>query len=118
MNKSFQDLQEASKKGFEDFANSATVLTKSMQDIAADTAEFSSKSFEKSTAAMETLMAAKTVDTAVEAQQAFAKTAYEDFMSQMTKVGEMYKASATEAYKPFEAQMAAFKPAPAKKAAK
>jgi len=118
MNNSFQEMQEASKKGFEDLTNSTTVLTKGLQDIAADTAEYSSKSFEKGTAAIETLMAAKTMDKAVEAQQTFAKSAYEDFISQMTKVGEMYKASATEAYKPFEAQMAAFSAPKAKKSAK
>ena len=118
MTNSFQDLQDNSKKALEDMTNSATVFSKGLQDIAADTAEYSSKSFEKGTAALEALMAAKTMDKAVEAQQTFAKSAYEDFISQMTKVGEMYKTAATEAYKPFEAQMAAFTPATTKKAAK
>ncbi len=118
MNNSFQEIQDNSKQALENITNSATAFSKGLQDIAADNAEFSSKSFEKGTAALETLMAAKTMDKVVEAQQTFVKSAYEDFISQMTKVGEMYKAAATEAYKPFEAQMAAFTPAPAKKASK
>ncbi len=117
MNKSFQDIQDASKENLEQLSTSAAVFSKGLQDIAADSAEFSSKSFEKGTAAIETLMASKTVDTAVEAQQAFAKASYDDFISQITKVGEMYKAAATEAFKPLEASMAAFTPA-AKPAAK
>jgi len=120
MNKTFENIQATSKEGFETCATSATVLSKGMQDIAAQSAEFSTKSFEKGTAAVETLMAAKTFDKAIEAQQEFAKSAYEDFMAQAAKLGEMYKASATEAYKPMEAQIANFATAatPKKAAAK
>lgn len=111
MNKAFEDIQATSKEGFEVCVTSATVLSKGMQDIATETAEFSAKSFEKGTAAVETLMAAKTFDKVIEAQQGIAKQAYEDFIGQMTKVGEMYTASATEAFKPVEAQLAKFAPA-------
>ncbi len=111
MNKAIEDIQASSKEGFEACVSSATVMSKGMQDIAAETAEFSTKSFEKNTAAIETLMAAKTFDKVIEAQQVIAKQAYEDFMGQMTKVGEMYKATATEAFKPVEVQLAKFAPA-------
>ena len=116
MNKAYENIQAAGKEGFETCVNSATIMAKGMQDIATETADFSSKSFEKGTAAVETLMAAKTFDKVVEAQQNFAKQAYEDFMGQMTKVAEIYTASATEAFKPLEAQMSKFAPAAAKKA--
>ena len=108
MNKAFENIQTTSKEGFEACVNSATVMSKGMQDIAAETADYSAKSFEKSTAAVETLMAAKTFDKAIEAQQNFAKQAYEDFIGQMTKVGEMYKTSATQAFKPVEDQLSKF----------
>lgn len=117
MNKTFETLQSASKEHVESCVNSATILSKGMQDIATETAEYSAKSFEKGTAAIETLMAAKTFDKVIEAQQNIATQAYEDFISQMTKVGEMYKTSATEAFKPLEKQMAKFTPAAVKKAA-
>ncbi len=83
-------------------------MSKGMQDIATESADFSAKTFEKGTAAVETLMAAKTFDKVIEAQQGIAKQAYEDFIGQMTKVGDMYKASATEAFKPVEDQMSKF----------
>ncbi len=108
MNKAFENIQETGKEGFEACVTSATVLSKGMQDIASETAEFSAKSFEKSKDAVETLMAAKTFEKAIEAQQNIAKQTYEDFLGQMTKVGEMYKASATEAFKPVEDQLAKF----------
>jgi len=108
MNKAFENVQAGSKEGYEACVNSATVMSKGIQDIAAETADFSAKSFEKSTAAVETLIAAKTFDKVVEAQQNFAKQAYEDFIGQMTKVGEMYKTSAAEAFKPVEDQMSKF----------
>lgn len=111
MNKAFENIQASGKEGFEACANSASILSKGMQDIATETADFSTKSFEKSTAAVETLMAAKTYEKAIEAQQTFAKQAFEDFIGQMTKVGEMYKASATEAFKPVEDQISKFSPA-------
>lgn len=120
MNKAFEALQATSKEGLEACVNSASIMSKGMQDIATETAEFSAKSFEKGTAAVETLMAAKTIDKVIEAQQDIAKSAYEDFISQMTKVGEIYKASATEAFKPVEAQLSKFTSAatPKKAAAK
>jgi len=108
MNKSFEDIQATGKEGFEACVASATVMTKGIQDIATETADFSSKSLEKGTAAVETLMAAKTFDKVIEAQQEIAKQSYEDFIGQMTKVGELYKASAIEAFKPVEAQLAKF----------
>jgi len=108
MNKAFENIQATSKEGFEVCVNSATVMSKGMQDIAAETADFSAKSFEKGTAAVETLMAAKTFDKVIEAQQGFAKQTYEDFIGQMTKLGEMYKTSATQAYKPVEDQLSKF----------
>jgi len=108
MNKAFENIQATSKEGFEAYINSATVMSKGIQDIAAETAEYSAKSFEKSTQAVETLMAAKSFDKAIEAQQDFAKQAFEDFIGQMTKVGEMYKTSATKAFKPVEDQLTKF----------
>ena len=41
-------------------------------------------------------------------QQALAKEGYESLVAQMTKLNEMYIATAKEAYKPFEASLAAF----------
>ena len=108
MMKSFEEFQSFGKDGFEAYVASSTALTKGMQTIAQEAADFSRKSFEKGTAAFEKLTAAKSFDKALEAQQAFAKESYDAMVAQMTKMNELYINTAKEAYKPFEASMAAF----------
>jgi hypothetical protein len=107
MMKSFEEIQTFGKDGFEAYVASSTAVTKGMQAIAQETAEFSRKSFEKGTAAFEKLTAAKSVEKALEAQQAFAKESYDAFIAQMTKMNELYVNTAKEAFKPFEASLAA-----------
>ena len=80
----------------------------SQSAMAQEAADFSRKSLEKGTAAIEKLTAAKSFDKALEAQQAFAKESYDAMVSQMTKMNELYLNTAKEAFKPFEASFAAF----------
>ncbi len=108
MMKSFEEFQSFGKDGYEAFVASSTALTKGFQAIAQEAADYSRKSFEKGTAAFEKATAAKSIDKALEVQQAFAKESYETFVAQMTKFNELYINAAKEAYKPFEAGMAAF----------
>ena len=108
MMKSFEEFQSFGKDGFEAYVASSNALTKGFQAIAQEAADYSRKSFEKSTAAFEKLSASKSFDKALEVQQALAKEGYESLVAQMTKLNEMYIATAKEAYKPFEASLAAF----------
>ena len=108
MMKSFEEFQSFGKDGFEACVASSNALTKGFQAIAQEAAEFSRKSFEKNSTVFEKMSAVKSFDKAVEAQQAFAKESYETFVAQMTKMNELYVATAKEAFKPFEASLAAF----------
>ena len=45
----------------------------------------------------------KTIDEAIKLQSDFAKSAYEDFVAQATKIGEMYSSLAKDAFKPIKA---------------
>jgi len=108
MMKSFEEFQSFGKDGFEAYVASSNALTKGMQAMAQEAADFSRKSLEKGTAAIEKLTAAKSFDKALEAQQAFAKESYDAMVSQMTKMNELYLNTAKEAFKPFEASFAAF----------
>ncbi len=108
MMKSFEEFQTFGKDGFEACVASTNALNKGFQAIAQEAAEFSRKSFEKGTAAFEKLAAAKSFDKAIEAHQSFAKESYEHLVAQMSKMNELYMSTAKEAYKPFEASMAAF----------
>jgi hypothetical protein len=73
--------------------------------MALESADFSRKAFEKNAQAFEKVLGAKSLDKAVEAQQGFAKDAYESYVGQLNKIGDIYLSTAREAYKPIETQL-------------
>ena len=106
MIKNFDDVQKMSKDNMDATMKSFGAFSKAGQAIAAEVADYSKKSFEDSSKVMEKLLGAKSFDKAVEIQTEYAKSAYEEFMAQATKMGELYASFAKEAYKPFEAYVA------------
>ena len=106
MVKNFDEVQQFGKGGVEATMKSFGAFSKSVQAIATEAADYSKKAFEDGTAAAEKLMGAKTLDKAVEVQSDYFKKTYEAFVSQATKVSELYADLAKEAYKPFESYVA------------
>ena len=76
--------------------------TKNAQAIATEFADYSKKSIEDSTAALENLMRAKNLEAAMAVQTEYLKSSYEGFVAQSAKIGEMCAGLAKETYKPFE----------------
>jgi hypothetical protein len=105
------DMQKMGKDNMDATMKSIGVMSKASQAIAAELADYSKKSFEDSTKVMEKLFGAKSLDKAIEIQADYAKTAYEGFVAQATKIGELYVDLAKESYKPFEAYMTKVAPA-------
>jgi len=95
MSTNFPDIKAFSTAPFEAFTTATASSTKGMQAIAAETTDYSKKSFEKSRVLFE-----KLIDEAIQLQSDFAKSAYEDFVAEATKIGEMYSSLAKEAFKP------------------
>ncbi len=108
MIKNLEEFQTIGKDQFDASVASATAVSTGIQTIATEVADFSKKSFEESTAVWEKALASKSLDKAVDIQTTYAKSAYEAYVGQLTKIGELYMSTAKEAYKPFEAQIAAF----------
>jgi hypothetical protein len=106
MVKNFEDLQQVSKENVDLALKSVGTVSKSAQAIAVEIADYSKKSFENSTAALEKLFGVKSIEKAIELQTENAKSAYEGFVAEATKIGEMYTAMAKESYKPFESLLA------------
>lgn len=106
MVKNFEDLQQVSKENVDLAMKSIGVLTKGSQAIAVEVADYSKKSFEDGTAALEKLFGVKSVEKAIELQTEYAKTAYEGFVAKATKISELCADLAKETYKPFETLMA------------
>jgi hypothetical protein len=102
MVKNFEDLQTAGKVNVEATLKSFGALSKSGQAIAVELADYSKKTFEDGTAALEKLFGVKSFDKAIEVQTAYAKTAYEGFVAEASKLSELYADLAKETYKPFE----------------
>lgn len=105
MYKSVEEFQNVAKQGFDAYVASANAFTKGFQAIATETADFTKKSFEDNVALAEKVFASKSIEKAVELQQAHVTKAYEGFMAQANKVNQIYMDAAKDAYKPFEAQI-------------
>lgn len=97
-----QDFQKLSQTNVDTAVKVFGDLNKGWQAIAAEMTDYSKRAFEESTATLEKLMAAKSVEQAFEIQTSFAKRAYDDYVHQMTKIGSMYTNLAKDAYKPME----------------
>ena len=106
MVKNFEDLQQVGKENVDATLKSLGAFTKGAQAIAVEVADYSKKSFEDGSAALEKLFGVKSLDKAVEVQTEFAKSAYEGFVAKASKLGELYADLAKESYKPFEAVLA------------
>ncbi len=98
----FDDMQKLGKDNMDVMMQSFGAMTKGFQAIASEVADYQKKSFETGTAAVEKLVSAKSLDKAFEAQSEYVKTAYEGFVGEVTKIGEMYSDLAKDAYKPYE----------------
>ncbi|MEC9367961.1 MAG: phasin family protein [Pseudomonadota bacterium] len=100
--KGFEEFQKLGKDNFEVAVKSMGEVNKGFQAIATEVTDYSKKAFEDGTAIMEKLFGAKTLEQAIEIQTNFAKKAYEDYVAQASKIGEMYADLAKEVYKPVE----------------
>ncbi len=106
MFKNVEDFQKFNKDQIEAATAATATLQKGIQQVATEASAFSKKHFETSAAAVEKLLGAKTLDAALQIQTDYAKSAYEAFMAQATKFGEMYSGFAKDAFKPVEAAVA------------
>jgi hypothetical protein len=79
---------------------------KTLQAIATETADYSKKVFEHTTRTFEKLVGAKSWEQAIEIQSQYAKKAYDDYVIQVSKLGEMFASLARTAYAPVEKTMA------------
>jgi hypothetical protein len=97
-----EEFQRASKDGFDASVRSLGEVGKGFQAIAATIVDYSKKNFEDSTRAFEQLVGAKSFEQAWEIQSQYAKRAFEAYVAQASKIGEMYVDLARNAYQPVE----------------
>ncbi|MTH97725.1 phasin family protein [Roseibium sp. RKSG952] len=98
----FEEIQKMGKDQMDMALESLGSMSKGFQAIASEVADYQKKSFEEGSAAFEKVAATKSLDKAFEAQADYMKTAYEGFVGEMTKIGEMVTDLSKDAYKPYE----------------
>ncbi|MBO6716629.1 MAG: phasin family protein [Rhizobiaceae bacterium] len=102
MFQSFEDTTKASREMMDTGLKSFASLSKNLQTLASEAGDYSKASWENGSATLEKLFSAKSFDKAVEIQTDYAKKAYEGFVAQAAKMGDIYAEMAKDAYKPFE----------------
>ena len=100
--KAGEQFQKMGKDSFDAAVKSLGEMNKGLQAIAAEVTDYSKKTVEDSMRAFEELMRAKTLENAIEIQSQYTKKAYDTYMAEMSKLGEMYAGLARDAYKPVE----------------
>ncbi|MDE2578906.1 MAG: phasin family protein [Hyphomicrobiales bacterium] len=102
----FESFQSFGKDQLEAAAAASSEVAKAFQAIAAEQADYAKKSFEDGSRHVEKLLGVKKIDEAFQLQSDYAKNAYEGFVAQAKKVGELYTDAVKVAMKPVEAAVA------------
>lgn len=99
----FDDFQKLGKDQVDVAIQSVDALSKGMQALATEAADYSKRAFDEGTVAVEKLLSARSLDNAVQAQSDYVRTAYEGYVGQISKVGVIVADMAKDAYRPYEA---------------
>ena len=84
------EFQKVGKDGFDAAVISFGELTKGLQAMVAEVTAYSKKSFEDGTRAFEQLLGAKSFEQVIEIQSQYARMAYEAYVAELSKLGEIY----------------------------
>ncbi len=101
-----EKLNTVSKEFMNNQLATVAAVSKSMQTIATETADYAKKSMEMNASYFEKLMGQKSIEGAMEVQTEFAKSAYENFVAESKKFGALYQDLAKEMVKPVEKAVA------------
>lgn len=104
----FDEASQKSQEAMDTVMKNYSSVAKGFQSIATEAADYTKASFEDSVAHFEKLSGVKSVEDAFELQTAFVKSSMEKFVSQATKMNEMYVGLAKGAYKPYEEAASTF----------
>jgi hypothetical protein len=100
--KATKDFQKITKDNYDTMVRSYGELNRNFQDIGARVTDYSKQAFADATCTFEKLIGAKSFEHAIEIQSQYAKKAYDNWVAEATKIGEMYASATREAYKPVE----------------
>ena len=99
-------FQNVGKEGFDAAVRAYNEANKGFQAIAAEVTDYSKTAFEDATRAFQQLVSARSAEQAFEIQPQYAKKAYDAYVAEMSKLGQMWVELARDAYKPVERAVA------------
>jgi hypothetical protein len=97
----FSELPTFGPKQFEAFTTSSASAASDVQAIYSEATNYISKSFENGLKHMEKLAGATKPEEAFKLQSEFVRTACEDFVTESTKIGNLYLKAVTAAFPAF-----------------
>jgi len=98
--KTTEEFQKAGKANYDAAIRSYGEAAKGFEAISDEVTDYAKRSFADVTRVWEQLVGAKSLEQAFEIQTNYAKKAYDNWMAEMSKIGEMYSTTARDAYKP------------------
>jgi phasin family protein len=101
------EVNANSKKNLEAVVASATAAAKGAEALGAQAMAYSKKAMEDQVAAAKSLTGAKSVQEVVELQTAFAKSAFEAYIAEMTRASETVSAAVNASFKPLNERVTA-----------
>lgn len=103
----FESIHKFGKENVDMALKNLGSLSKGMQSIASEVADYSKRNYESSSAALERVISANTLDKAFEAQAEFMRAAYDDYIDEVAKLGDMYASLARHTFQGIASPMGA-----------
>lgn len=102
----FEEATKTNSQAIDAALKSYADAAKGVQAIAAETADYSKKSIEDAVSHVQTLSSVRSLEAAFELQSNFAKSYYENFVAEATRLSGLYAGIAKAVYTPYEAAVA------------
>jgi hypothetical protein len=107
MTRTSEDFSNYGRDFVESSAQSLASLSNRAQAIATEATEYTRKSIEANGEFVEALFAARSLEDAFDVQANHFRRSYEAFVTETSRIGELYADLAKDAYKPFESLIVA-----------
>jgi len=106
--KGYDQFVSFSKDTAEAMIKSANAAGKGLETMNGEAFAYARKSLEDSIVATKAILASKSVDEAIQLQSEFSKTAFETYVDELAKFGDMALAITKSAATPLQARVSAF----------
>ncbi len=106
--KNYDQFLGYGKDTVEAYLKAANAAGKGVETLQSELYAYSKQSVEDTISATKALLGSKSVHEAFELQSDFAKSAFDTYVSQVTKLGEIVSTTAKETFEPFQGRIQAW----------